>query len=278
MATAEPLIERQPIGRGIGLGALPGQVPGVVRKLVVPLLLLLLWQAVVELGIYSRGQLPAPADVVAAVRELHERDRLFLNIGASAERVAFGFAWGAVIALAFGLAVGVSRSVEEVLSPTLQAIRAVPSLAWVPLLILWLGIGEEPKVTLVAIGAFFPIYTNLVAGIRQIDRKLVEVGRAYGLRGLALARGVMLPASLPSLFTGLRLGLAQAWLFLVAAELIASSRGLGFLLTDSANTSRVDITVLSIILLALLGKTTDWLLQIAERRILRWSDTFQGSR
>lgn len=278
MATVEPLIERRPVARGIGLGGVPSQLPGLARKLVVPLLLLLLWQAVVELGIYSRGQLPAPVDVVAAVRELHERDRLLLNIGASAQRVAFGFAWGGAIALVFGLAVGVSRSVEELLAPTLQAIRAVPSLAWVPLLILWLGIGEEPKVTLVAIGAFFPIYTNLVAGIRQIDRKLVEVGRAYGLRGLALVRGVMLPASLPALFTGLRLGLAQAWLFLVAAELIASSRGLGFLLTDSANTSRVDITVMSIILLALLGKTTDWLLQIAERRILRWSDTFQGSR
>jgi sulfonate transport system permease protein len=141
-----------------------------------------------------------------------------------------------------------------------------------------MGIGEEPKLTLVAIGAFFPIYTNLVAGIRQIDRKLVEVGRAYGLRGLALVRGVMFPASLPSLFTGLRLGLAQAWLFLVAAELIASSRGLGFLLTNSANTSRVDITVMSIIMLALLGKTTDWLLQLVERRILRWSDTFQGNQ
>ena len=278
MATVEPLIERRPVARGIGLGGLPSQLPGLARKLVVPLLLLLLWQAVVELGIYSRGQLPAPVDVVAAVRELHERDRLLVNIGASAQRVAFGFAWGGAIALVFGLAVGISRSAEELLAPTLQAIRAVPSLAWVPLLILWLGIGEEPKITLVAIGAFFPIYTNLVAGIRQIDRKLVEVGRAYGLRGLALVRGVMLPASLPSLFTGLRLGLAQAWLFLVAAELIASSRGLGFLLTDSANTSRVDITVMSIILLALLGKTTDWLLQLAERRILRWSDTFQGSR
>jgi sulfonate transport system permease protein len=278
MAAAEPLIDQQPMARGFGLGALPGQVSGLGRKLVVPLLLLLLWQLVVELGIYSRGQLPAPVDVVAAVRELHERDKLFLNIGVSAQRVAFGFAWGAAIALVFGLAVGVSRSFEDLVSPTLQAIRAVPSLAWVPLLILWLGIGEEPKITLVAIGAFFPIYTNLVAGIRQIDRKLVEVGRAYGLRGLALVRGIMLPASLPSLFTGLRLGLAQAWLFLVAAELIASSRGLGFLLTDSANTSRVDITVLSIILLALLGKTTDWLLQIVERRILRWSDTFQGGR
>jgi sulfonate transport system permease protein len=249
----------------------------VLRKLVVPLLLLVAWQLVIELGIYTRGQLPAPVDVLTASRELYERGKLFDNIGISVQRVAFGFGWGAVVALAFGLAVGVSRSVEDYLSPTLQAVRAVPSLAWVPLLILWLGIGEEPKIVLVAIGAFFPIYTNLVAGIRQIDRKLVEVGRAYGMRGLALVRGVMLPASLPSLFTGLRLGLAQAWLFLVAAELIASSRGLGFLLTDSANLSRVDITVLSILLLALLGKTTDWLLQIGERRILRWTDTFKGT-
>lgn len=277
MAAAEPRVERQALAGGFSWGGVPSQVSSALRKLVVPLLLLVAWQMVIELGIYSRGQLPAPVDVLTAGRELYERGRLFDNVGISVQRVAFGFGWGALVALAFGLAVGVSRTVEDYLSPTLQAIRAVPSLAWVPLLILWLGIGEEPKIVLVAIGAFFPIYTNLVAGIRQIDRKLVEVGRAYGMRGLALARGVMLPASLPSLFTGLRLGLAQAWLFLVAAELIASSRGLGFLLTDSANLSRVDITVLSILLLALLGKTTDWLLQIVERRILRWADTFQGT-
>lgn len=278
MAAAEPRVESQPISGGLSWGGVPSQVPGILRKLVVPLLLLVAWQLVIEFGIYSRGQLPAPVDVLTASRELYDRGRLFENIGISVQRVAFGFGWGAVVALVFGLAVGVSRSIEDYLSPTLQAIRAVPSLAWVPLLILWLGIGEEPKIVLVAIGAFFPIYTNLVAGIRQIDRKLVEVGRAYGMRGLALIRGVMLPASLPSLFTGLRLGLAQAWLFLVAAELIASSRGLGFLLTDSANLSRVDITVLSILMLALLGKTTDWLLQMVERRILRWADTFQGTK
>jgi sulfonate transport system permease protein len=278
MTAAEPIVEQQRVGRDIGPGLNLGPLPGLARKLVVPLLLLVVWQLVVELGLYSRGQLPLPIDVLAAVRELYDRGQLFPNIGVSVQRVLVGFGWGAAIALVFGLSVGVSRTVEEYVGPTLQAIRAVPSLAWVPLLILWMGIGEEPKLTLVAIGAFFPIYTNLVAGIRQIDRKLVEVGRAYGLRGLALVRGVMLPASLPSLFTGLRLGLAQAWLFLVAAELIASSRGLGFLLTNSANTSRVDITVMSIIMLALLGKTTDWLLQLVERRILRWSDTFQGNQ
>ena len=131
---------------------------------------------------------------------------------------------------------------------------------------------------LIAVGAFFPVYTNVVAGVRQIDRKLVEVGRAYGLRGWGLTQEILFPAALPALFTGLRLGLAQAWLFLVAAELIAASRGLGFLLTDAQNTGRADIILLSLGLLAVIGKATDWLLQRGERRYLRWADTFAGSR
>ena len=277
MAMVKPAIGARPWTRA-SAGRWVPPAPGVraLRKLLVPLALLLLWQVVVELEVYSTAQLPAPLDVVAALRELHSIDLLIPNVLVSVQRVLTGFAWGAAIALVVGLAVGLSRTVEELLAPTLQAIRAVPSLAWVPLLLLWLGIGEQPKLTLIAIGAFFPLYTNLVAGIRQIDRKLVEVGRAYGLRGLQLVREVMLPASLPSLLTGLRLGLAQGWLVLVAAELIASSRGLGFLLIDSSNTGRADITVMAIILLALLGKTSDWLLQLLERRLLRWTDTFRG--
>ncbi|MDP9364015.1 MAG: ABC transporter permease subunit [Chloroflexota bacterium] len=135
---------------------------------------------------------------------------------------------------------------------------------------------EAPKLTLVTIGAFFPVHTNLFAGIRQIDRKLVEVGRAYGLRGPFLVAGVLEPASLPSLLTGLRLGLAQGWLFLVAAELIGASQGLGFLPLDGSNTSRVDISVLALILLARLGGTSDWGLGLVERRLLGWSDSFKG--
>lgn len=254
----------------------PAPVLRTLRRLLVPVALLLLWQVVISLGIYTRGQLPAPLDVVAAGRELAATGQLWPNILISIQRVLLGFACGSAVAILVGLAVGLSRTVEEMLAPTLQAIRAVPSLAWVPLLLLWMGLYEGPKLTLVAIGAFFPVYTNLVAGIRQIDRKLIEVGRAYGLRGPSLVGQVLLPASLPSLLTGLRLGLAQGWLFLVAAELIAAQRGLGFLLIDSQNTGRVDIIVFSIIVLAVLGKTSDWLLQLLERRLLGWSDTFRG--
>ncbi|MFN8678917.1 MAG: ABC transporter permease [Thermomicrobiales bacterium] len=249
-----------------------------LRGLVVPLLILAIWQITVNREIYSRGQLPAPLDVLSAGQELQNIGILIPNVMASLQRVAIGWGVGAVVAIALGLLVGFSRTVEAYLAPTIQATRAVPSLAWVPLFVLWLGIGETPKLLLIAVGAFFPVYTNVVAGVRQIDRKLVEVGRAYGLRGWSLTQEILFPAALPSLFTGLRLGLAQAWLFLVAAELIAASRGLGFLLIDAQNTGRADIILLSIALLAIIGKVTDWLLQRGESRFLRWADTFAGAK
>lgn len=280
MATVGPAVAlggRVIAERGGGGRRRFGGGPRLLRRVAVPLALLVAWQMLIEVGVYDRAQLPAPLDVVAAGRELAELDLLGPHVAASVGRVLAGFLWGALAAIGLGLAVGVSRAVEEAVAPTLGAIRAVPSLAWVPLLLLWLGFDETSKVTLVAIGAFFPIYTNLVAGVRGIDRKLIEVGRAYGLRGVGLVWGVLLPAALPSLLTGLRLGLVQGWLFLVAAELLGASEGLGFLLLDGSNTSRVDITVLSIVLLALLGKGSDWLLGLLERRLLRWSDTFRGA-
>jgi sulfonate transport system permease protein len=243
-----------------------------LRGLIVPLLLLGLWQYLVEAGVYNRSQLPAPLDVYRAAKQLAEIDQLWIHIEISLIRVFKGFMWGSAIAIALGLIIGLSQLAESLLSPTIQAIRTVPSLAWVPLFILWMGIGEQPKITLIALGVFFPVYANLVSGIRQIDRKQIEAATAYGYRRFALAWEVMLPASLPTLFTGLRLGLAQGWLFLVAAELMGASKGLGFLLIDSQNSGRADIIVLSIIILAIIGKLTDTLLQILERRFLRWTD------
>ncbi len=250
-------------------------IPRWLLGLIVPVALLGLWQWLVVREVYTRSQLPAPKDVWLAADQLWSADLLVQHITISIGRVAQGFGWGAAIAVVLGLAVGLSPLIDSLLSPTIQAVRAIPSLAWVPLLILWMGIGDQPKITLVAIGVFFPVFTALVGGIQQIDRKLVEVGHAYGLRGPALAWHILLPAAMPSLLTGLRIGMAQGWLFLVAAELIGASRGLGFLLTDGQNTGRADIIVLSIVLLALLGKGTDMLLGIAQRRALRWADAWQ---
>jgi sulfonate transport system permease protein len=246
------------------------------RGLVLPTLVLLLWQIVTWAHVFEPSQLPSPGDVLSAARELIGSGQLLPHVLASIGRVLAGFAIGALLALTLGVAVGLSRAVEELVAPTIQALRAIPSLAWVPLLILWMGIDEAPKITLVAIGAFFPIFANLSSGIRQNDHRLIEAAHAYGLRGLALAREVLLPGALPALLTGLRIGLAQSWLFLVAAELIAASRGLGFMLIDSQNTGRADVIVLTIAILALLGKLSDWLLARLERRLLRWQPGFRA--
>lgn len=235
---------------------------------VLPLLLLAVWQAVAGADVYSRAQLPPPAEVLSALRELLGRGELWHHVAISTQRVVIGFVIAAVLGLALGGLVGLSGLARSALSPTIQAVRAVPSLAWVPLLLLWLGIGETPKITLVAIGAFFPIYTTVSAALAHVDPHLVEVGRAYGRRGLPLLATVLFPATVPAVLSGLRLGLAQGWLFLVAAELIASSMGLGFLLIDSQNTGRTDIMLLAIILLALIGKLTDTILGTLERKLL----------
>jgi sulfonate transport system permease protein len=220
-------------------------------------------------GLAAPYQLPSPASVWTAAVDLAERGLLGPYVAISTQRVLLGFLVGAALGLAVGSLVGLSRVAGALLEPVLGAVRAVPSLAWVPLLILWMKIGEDSKITLIAIGAFFPVYTTVVAALRHVDAHLVEAGRAYGLRGPRLLAGVQLPAALPSVVAGLRLAMAQSWLFLVAAELIASSMGLGFLLMDSGNNGRVDRMILAIVLLALLGKTTDALIGLAEKSLLR---------
>ena len=241
-----------------------------------PLLLLVLWQLSLTLGIFRAHQLPPPLTVLTTALDQLRAGVLPQHILATIGRVFAGFLIGSTAALVLGTAVGLLRGVDRAVDPTLQAVRTVPTLAWAPLLLLWLGIDEAPKVTLVAIGAFFPLYVNLVAGVRGVDRKLVEVGRVYQLSWWAIARRIVLPASLPSLLTGLRLGLSQAWLFVVVAELIAATRGLGFLLTDSQNLSRVDLMVVAMLCLAVFGKLSDMLLRALEGRLLAWRDTFEG--
>lgn len=241
----------------------------VAAGLLLPLVILAAWQYVTTMGLVPPYRLPTPASVVAAGVELAERGQLWTHIAISVQRVLLGFAIGSVIGLAAAGIVGLSKLGDVVLSPTLAALRAVPSLAWVPLLILWLQIGEESKVTLIAIGAFFPVYTTVASALRHVDPQLVEAGRSFSLRGWSLFRTVQLPAVVPSVVSGLRLALAQAWLFLVAAELIASSMGLGFLLTDSQSSGRVDRILLSIVLLALLGTITNGLLALVEKYLLK---------
>jgi len=242
--------------------------------LVLPAVVLGAIELAAALGWSGSRALPPPSEVLRTLINLGG-PALGLHVLASTGRVAAGFALGSGLALAAGSAVGLSQRVSAWIDPSVQGLRAIPSLAWVPLLLLWLGIDETPKIVLIAIGAFFPVYLGVASGFRGVDRKLVEVGRLFGFSRLTLVRRVLLPAALPSVLTGLRNGLGLAWMFMVAAELIAASNGLGYLLTDGRETGRADIVLAAIALLALLGKLSDGAMHALERRLLVWRDGFE---
>lgn len=246
--------------------------PGRITGWIVPLSFLLLVEAGARLELIPARLLPPPSELAHTLWSLAQRGELLPHIAASLARVAAGFVIGSALAVALGLLVGISRRAEALLEPSFQALRAIPSLAWIPLLLLWLGIDETPKVVLIAIGAFFPVYLNLVAGIRDIDHKLIEVGTTSGLSTQALIAHILLPASLPYLFAGLRGGLSLAWMFLVAAELIAATKGVGYLLSDGRESSRPDLVLAAILILALLGKLSDGLLRAVEQKSLGWRE------
>ena len=243
----------------------------------IPAVLLAFWETSALLGWARPNLLPPPTAVVATLIDLARRGELWDHIEVTLVRVLFGFLIGIAAGTVLGALTGYSRLWRQLLDPTLQALRAIPSIAWVPLFILWLGIFEAAKVTLIAVGVFFPVYLNLMAGIADVDRRLVEVGRVYRFSSLTLIRRVLIPATLPAYITGLRGGLGLGWMFVVAAEIMGASEGLGFLLIDGEQTGRPATIIAAILLFAILGKLTDLALAQLGRRVLGWQDSFGNS-
>lgn len=257
-------------------GAAPRTAAGALRPWLLPLGLLVLWQVTTAAGFVPGNLVPSPGAVLAELWDLARDGDLTEHLAVTAWRVAAGFLAGTLAATALGAICGYWRPVRSVLDPTLQALKAVPSLAWVPLFILWFGIFEASKVTLIAVGVFFPVYLNLISGIRSVDRKLIEVGRVYGLGRFQLITRILLPATLPSYIAGLRGGLALGWMFVIAAELMGASSGLGYLMIDGQMTGNPAIIVGSLILFAIVGKLSDALLAGLGNRLLAWQDTIDG--
>jgi sulfonate transport system permease protein len=246
-----------------------------IAGLLLPLGLLALIEVLVRTHVVPDHLLPAPSTIAETLWQMGAA-RLGRHIAASTLRVLAGFGIGATLALVLGAAMGLSHRLDALLEPCFQALRSIPSLAWVPVLLLWMGIDEAPKITLIAIGAFFPVHLSVVAGIRGVDRKLVELGAIYRLTPAALFRRILLPAALPQIFTGLRTGLSLAWMFMVAAELIAATRGLGYMLSDGRETGRPDLVFGAILLLAVLGKLSDGAMRWLEHSVLGWRDAFDA--
>jgi len=239
---------------------------------VLPVTLALLWEFIVRMGWASGRLAPPPSVIFATFVDLARSGELQRDTLVTLGRVAAGFGIGVSVATIIGAAAGYSPLVRRLLDPSLQALRAIPSIAWIPLFILWLGIFEASKVTLIAVGVFFPVYLGLMGAIQSVDRKLVEVGRAFRLSDVAMVRRILLPAVLPAYVISLRSGLGLGWMFVVAAELMGASEGLGYLLTDGQELGKPAEIVAAIVAFAIVGKATDWLIALVAAPFLRWED------
>ena len=246
-----------------------------VLGLALPVGLAVIWEIIVRLG-FSDGRLvPPPSRIYQEFAELAQSGELLRHVVATLLRVTAGFGLGTVAGTLLGAIAGYSALVRRVIDPTLQGLRAVPSIAWIPLFILWLGIFETSKVALIAVGVFFPIYLGVMGAVLSVDRKIVEVGRAFRLSGAAMVRRILLPAVLPAYVVSIRAGLGLGWMFVIAAEFMGASEGLGYLLIDGQQLGKPAEIVAAILAFAVLGKITDAIVVLASVPFLRWEDTFR---
>jgi sulfonate transport system permease protein len=248
-------------------------------RLISPLALLAAWQGVSSAGLVSATKLPPPSQVWSTAISLITSPSpaygsLQGNLLASLERVAVGFAFGAAAALILAIAAGLSRVGENAVDPLMQMIRTLPLFGLIPVFIVWFGIGDLPKILLIAIGSGIPLYLNTFSGIRNVDAKLGELGQVLGLKRRELVAHIVLPGALPQMLVGLRQSLAVAWLALVVAEQFNTNAGLGFMISQGTQFDRNDVIFVALLIYCILGLLTDSLVRLAERRALAWRRSF----
>ena len=244
--------------------------------LIVPAALLLTWQVLGDIGYIPALLFPTPLSIGEALIGLATSGDLWNHLSVSLGRIAYGFGLGGGLGLILGILTGLSKRSEKLLDPTLQMLRLIPSLAIVPLFILWFGIGEESKVLIIAKGAFFPLYINTFMGIRSVDNKLFEVSRVLGFSRMKQTLRLVLPGAMPGIILGARLSVGLSWLGLVVAELIASTSGIGYMMSDARQFADTPVVFVGILIFAAGGLLTDGLVRLAERRLLRWREQGHG--
>ncbi|MEI3612279.1 aliphatic sulfonate ABC transporter permease SsuC [Pseudogracilibacillus sp. SO30301A] len=238
----------------------------------VPMLLLVCWQYLSWVGIIPQRILPAPLEVLQAAITLLSTGELYEHILVSLGRALTGFLIGGSIGFFLGLFNGISKYSELLFDTSIQMLRNIPHLALIPLVILWFGIDETSKIFLVALGVLFPIYINTYHGIKSVDKDLIEMGRAYGLKGKALFFIVILPGAMSSILVGIRFSLGVMWLTLIVAETISTHAGIGYMAMNAREFMQMDVIVLSIVLYALFGKLSDIIAKYFEERLLKWNN------
>jgi sulfonate transport system permease protein len=250
--------------------ALAAKVGEQLTGLIVPLLVLVLWDTAIRLHWVKPVFLPPPTTVLTTFYDLLVNGQFLLDLWVSIFTVVHGFLWGGVLGLLFGTAAGLSRMVERLFGPILNGIRQVPAIAWLPLIIMWVGIGDTGKLVVIAKSVFFPVFLNTLQGIRNVSREYVEVARVYEFTRFQLLRRVVFPAALPTIFVGIRFGAGISWAMIVAAEMLSGRKGLGFLLLQAQDLLMTDQVFVVIVVIGLVGYLIDLLLKRVERRLVRW--------
>src|SRR5712672_1945687 len=258
-----------------------------LERWIVPVLILVGWEIFSRSGTLPAALLPAPttvlwswADWVFAIdgnTQTYSGSWIF-DTAASITRVTAGFGIATALGVSLGVAIGWSRRVETIIEPTLQVLRPIPPVSWIPLAIIWFGIANKPAIFLVFLGAFFPVLMNTIHGVNPVDNNLVRAGAMMGATERQLLASIVFPAALPSIFSGLRIAIGSAWMLTVTAEMVAVKSGLGYVLWDSYYFLRYDLVLAAMISIGLLGYLSDLGLKAIMARVLHWqtATTVQG--
>lgn len=241
-----------------------------------PVLLLVAWIALSAAGLLDERTLPAPLTIVETAVDLVDDGRLQSNLLTSLQRAAISLVLGVAIGVVLALVSGLSRIGESLVDGPVQIKRAIPTLALIPLFIVWFGIGESMKVIVITTSVLIPVYINTHAQLRSVDNRYVELAETVGLSRWQFVRRIALPGALPGFFTGLRMAVTISWLALVVVEQVNATSGIGYLMTQARTYGQIDIIVVGLVVYALFGLVGDVLVRRVERRALAWRQTLGG--
>jgi len=244
----------------------------IINYALLPIIILLVWWLVTRNKIFPSAILPSIGTVVNSFISQLQSGQLLTDIGTSLSRVIKGYLVASFLGITLGVLMGISKKINCFFSGTLSSIRQIPIMAWIPLIILWVGVDEGSKVVIIALGAFFPVLINTISGINQIPEGYIEVGRMFKLSKWDLFRNIYFPSAIPSIFVGLKLSLGISWSIVVAAELIASTSGIGYRINDARSLMQSDVVIVGMIVIGAIGIMMDRILAIISKKITPWEN------
>lgn len=244
---------------------------GYLESMIMIILIIILWCITVKYGNINSILLPSPQMIVSTFLKKMQDGSLLTEIAVSISRVLKGYFCAVIAGTSLGVAIGLSEHMHRMTKVVIQILKPIPPIAWIPLVILWMGIGESSKVFLIFLGGFFTVLLNVVDGIRYIDPKIIEVSYAAETPKIKYIFQLVLPAALPNIFTGLKVALGTSWSCVVAAELVAASNGIGYMISNARNFGQMDVVIIGMLSIGIVGKGMDEILKWMERKALAWN-------